>query len=105
MTPAPQPRKNILMIIPDQWRYDQLGMDPSLTPNFHALMRDGVAFENHYGQMVPCAPSRASINAMARPMPREAPVTSAIFPDSTPIFSALPPEAKAGAVWPALQDR
>ena len=32
MTPAPQPRKNILMIIPDQWRYDQLGMDPALTP-------------------------------------------------------------------------
>ena len=61
MTPAPQPRKNILMIIPDQWRYDQLGMDPALTPNFHALMRDGVAFENHYGQMVPCAPSRASM--------------------------------------------
>ena len=63
MMPAPQPRKNILMIIPDQWRYDQLGMDPSLTPNFHALMRDGVAFENHYGQMVPCAPSRASMSS------------------------------------------
>ena len=60
MTTAPNARKNILMIVPDQWRYDQLGMDPALTPNFHALMRDGVAFENHYGQMVPCAPSRAS---------------------------------------------
>ena len=31
MTAAPVPRKNILMIIPDQWRYDQLGMDPALT--------------------------------------------------------------------------
>ena len=61
MTPAPQTRKNILMIVPDQWRYDQLGMDPALTPNFHALMRDGVAFDAHYGNMFPCAPSRASM--------------------------------------------
>ena len=61
MTAAPATRKNILMIVPDQWRYDQLGMDPALTPNFHALMRDGVAFDAHYGNMFPCAPSRASM--------------------------------------------
>ena len=61
MTTAPQTRKNILMIVPDQWRHDQLGMDPALTPNYHALMHDGVAFDAHYGNMFPCAPSRASM--------------------------------------------
>lgn len=60
-TSQPDQKKNVLLIISDEWRPDQLGMDPALTPNYQALARDGVSFTNHYGQVMPCAPSRASI--------------------------------------------
>jgi len=60
-TSQPDQKKNVLLIISDEWRPDQLGMDPALTPNYQALARDGVSFTSHYGQVMPCAPSRASI--------------------------------------------
>ena len=61
-TSQPDQKKNVLLIISDEWRPDQLGMDPTLTPNYQALARDGVSFTSHYGQVMPCAPSRASIH-------------------------------------------
>lgn len=54
-------RKNILYIIADQWRPDRLGLPAEMVPNVTALMRDGVSFSRHYGQVIPCAPSRASL--------------------------------------------
>ena len=54
-------KNNILIIVADQWRADRLGMDMSMTPNLQALARDGVSFSRHYGQVIPCAPSRASL--------------------------------------------
>ena len=41
------------------------------------------------------APSRASLREIAAPMPREAPVTRAIFPSSCKLVSSLPHESEA----------
>ncbi|MBU2531992.1 MAG: alkaline phosphatase family protein [Alphaproteobacteria bacterium] len=57
-------RKNVLMIVADQWRGDgihALGAGHVVTPTLDALAADGVAFTSHYGQAIPCAPSRASL--------------------------------------------
>ena len=35
-TSQPDQKKNVLLIISDEWRPDQLGMDPALTPNYQA---------------------------------------------------------------------
>ena len=53
--------KNILIIFADQWRDDQFGAPKSYTPNLDNLAGQGVRFENHFTQNIPCAPSRASI--------------------------------------------
>src|SRR3546814_15148152 len=56
-------RKNILLIVVDQWRGDMLSYlgTPGLkTPNLDMLCREGVTFRNHFTQAVPCGPARAS---------------------------------------------
>ncbi len=55
---------NVLLITSDQWRADCLsafGHPCVKTPNFDALMADGIAFQNHYTVCAPCGPSRASL--------------------------------------------
>ncbi len=57
-------RKNVLLIIADQWRGDTLGClsHPLVkTPNLDQLAEEGVLFGNHFAQAVPCGPSRASL--------------------------------------------
>src|SRR3546814_10505709 len=57
-------RKNILLIVVDQWRGDMLSYlgTPGLkTPNLDMLCREGVTFRNHFTQAVPCGPARASL--------------------------------------------
>jgi arylsulfatase A-like enzyme len=57
-------RKNVLLIVVDQWRGDTLPMlgHPVIkTPNIEALAGEGVTFSRHYTQAVPCGPSRASL--------------------------------------------
>lgn len=57
-------RKNVLMIVADQWRGDgiyALGAGHVVTPALDALAADGAAFTSHHGQALPCAPSRASL--------------------------------------------
>jgi arylsulfatase A-like enzyme len=59
-----QPRKNVLLIVVDQWRGDTLpvlGHPVVKTPNIDALAAEGVTFAKHYTQAVPCAPGRASL--------------------------------------------
>ena len=56
--------QNILLICADQWRADAMsavGHPNVSTPNLDALARDGVLFENHFGQCPPCGPSRTSL--------------------------------------------
>ncbi len=56
-------RKNVLLIVVDQWRGDTLPMlgHHVKTPNIARLAQRGVTFANHYTQAVPCAPGRASL--------------------------------------------
>ncbi|SMD10360.1 MULTISPECIES: sulfatase-like hydrolase/transferase [Primorskyibacter] len=54
-------KKNILLIYADQWRHDQFGSKRSYTPNLDALAREAVSFRQHFTQVLPCAPSRASL--------------------------------------------
>jgi len=58
-----QLKKNVLLIVVDQWRGDTLPMlgHHVKTPNVERLARRGVTFANHYTQAVPCAPGRASL--------------------------------------------
>lgn len=56
-------RKNVLLIVVDQWRGDTLPMlgHHVRTPNIAALAAEGVTFARHYTQAVPCGPGRASL--------------------------------------------
>ncbi|MCC2596251.1 alkaline phosphatase family protein [Pusillimonas sp. MFBS29] len=58
-----QQKKNVLLIVVDQWRGDTL---PNLghhvqLPNVSRLAAEGVTFAHHYTQAVPCGPGRASL--------------------------------------------
>lgn len=62
-------RKNVLLIVVDQWRADFIphlmraeGREPFLkTPNLDRLCREGLTFRNHVTTCVPCGPARASL--------------------------------------------
>lgn len=57
-------KKNVLLIVVDQWRGDTLGKlgHPTVkTSNIDALANEGVTFAKHYTQAVPCGPGRASM--------------------------------------------
>lgn len=57
-------RKNVLLIVVDQWRADfvpALGAKFLRTPNLDRLCREGVTFRNHVTNAVPCGPARASL--------------------------------------------
>ena len=57
-------RKNVLLIVVDQWRADfipALGAGFLRTPNLDRLCREGVTFRNHVTNTVPCGPARASL--------------------------------------------
>lgn len=58
------PRRNVLLIVVDQWRADfvpALGAGFLRTPNLDRLCREGVTFRNHVTTAVPCGPARASL--------------------------------------------
>jgi arylsulfatase A-like enzyme len=58
------PRKNVLLIVVDQWRGDalpRLGNKLLKVPNIDRLCREGVTFRNHFTQCAPCGPARASL--------------------------------------------
>jgi len=57
-------RRNVLLIVVDQWRADfvpHLGAGFLRTPNLDRLCREGVTFRNHVTNTVPCGPARASL--------------------------------------------
>ena len=59
-----QPKKNLLLIITDQQRYDALSIAGNTvleTPNLDRLGRQGAYFENAYSACAVCAPARSSI--------------------------------------------
>ncbi|MCY4188161.1 MAG: sulfatase-like hydrolase/transferase, partial [Bryobacterales bacterium] len=61
---APAPPPNILLVVPDQLRYDWTALNPAVgvrTPHLRALADRGVSFENCYCPSPLCAPSRACL--------------------------------------------
>ena len=57
-------RRNVLLIVVDQWRADfipHLGASFLRTPHLDRLCRQGVTFRNHVTTTVPCGPARASL--------------------------------------------
>jgi arylsulfatase A-like enzyme len=57
-------RKNVLLIVADQWRGECLrvaGDHVLRTPNIDRLCAEGVTFLRHYSQTIPCGPSRVSL--------------------------------------------
>jgi len=57
-------RKNVLLIVVDQWRGDLLphfGTPVLKTPTIDRLCREGVSFRNHFSTTAPCGPARASL--------------------------------------------
>ncbi len=61
-TPSTAP--NILLVVPDQLRYDWTGLNPTIgvrTPHLNALAARGVRFDNCYCASPLCAPSRACL--------------------------------------------
>jgi arylsulfatase A-like enzyme len=62
--PSRSSRRNVLLIVVDQWRADfvpALGARFLKTPNLDRLCREGVTFQNHITNTVPCGPARASL--------------------------------------------
>lgn len=59
------PRGNVLFITVDQWRGDCLsiaGHPVVETPTLDGLARRGVRFANHWANIAPCGPSRATLH-------------------------------------------
>src|SRR5689334_17092599 len=57
-------KKNVLLIVVDQWRglmLPKLGATYLKLPNIDRLSAEGVTFRNHFTQTVPCGPARASL--------------------------------------------
>lgn len=60
-----EPRGNVLFITVDQWRGDCLsaaGHPVVRTPNLDRLAARGVRFANHWANIAPCGPSRATLH-------------------------------------------
>lgn len=58
-------RPNIILITADQWRGDclsALGHSTVKTPNLDEIAGEGMLFERHFSNAVPCGPSRASLH-------------------------------------------
>ena len=64
-TARPANRPNIMLIISDQFRWDNvgaLGLNPmNLTPNLDRMAGRGVVFRSAFANQPVCAPARASI--------------------------------------------
>jgi arylsulfatase A-like enzyme len=95
-------RKNVLLIVVDQWRGDMLpwlGTPHLKTPNIDRLCAQGVTFRNHFTQTIPCGPARASLLTGLYQMNHRA-VQNTIPLDAR--FTNLALELRKGGYDPAL---
>ncbi|MFN4089814.1 MAG: phosphoric/sulfuric ester hydrolase PehA [Alphaproteobacteria bacterium] len=95
-------RRNVLLIVVDQWRGDilpALGTKGLRTPNIDRLCAEGVTFRNHFTQAAPCGPARASLLTGQYQMTHRA-VQNTIPLDAR--FTNLALELRKGGYDPAL---
>lgn len=95
-------RKNVLLIVVDQWRGDMLpwlGTKHLKTPHIDRLCAEGVTFRNHFTQAAPCGPARASLLTGLYQMTHRA-VQNTIPLDAR--FTNLALELRRGGYDPAL---
>jgi arylsulfatase A-like enzyme len=95
-------RKNVLLVVVDQWRGDMLpwlGTPHLKTPNIDRLCAQGVTFRNHFTQAAPCGPARASLLTGLYQMNHRA-VQNTIPLDAR--FTNLALELRKGGYDPAL---
>jgi arylsulfatase len=62
--PSGNPKPNIILIFPDEWRWDSigtLGLNPVQTPNLDLIAEKGVIFSNCFTCGPLCMPARASL--------------------------------------------
>lgn len=61
--PSPAPRRNVILVLVDDLRYDAMGfLNPLLeTPNMDRLAEEGTYFKNAFVTTSLCSPSRATI--------------------------------------------
>jgi arylsulfatase A-like enzyme len=95
-------KKNVLLIVVDQWRglmLPKLGAHYLKLPNIDRLCAEGVTFRNHFTQTVPCGPARASLLTGLYMMNHRA-VQNTIPLDAR--FTNLAHELRRGGYDPAL---
>ena len=95
-------RRNVLLIVVDQWRGDllpKLGTPHLRTPNLDRLCAAGVTFRNHFTTTSPCGPARASLLTGLYQMNHRA-VQNTIPLDAR--FTNLGKERRNGGYDPAL---
>jgi arylsulfatase A-like enzyme len=95
-------RKNVLLIVVDQWRglmLPRLGADFLKMPNVDRLSAEGVTFRNHFTQCVPCGPARASLLTSQYLMNHRAVQNTIPLADR---FTNLARELRRGGYDPAL---
>jgi arylsulfatase A-like enzyme len=95
-------RKNVLLIVVDQWRglmLPKLGANYLKLPNIDRLCAEGVTFRNHFTQCAPCGPARASLLTGLYMMNHRA-VQNTIPLDAR--FTNLAYELRRGGYDPAL---
>ena len=100
--PIERPRRNVLLIVVDQWRGEllpKLGAPHLRTPNLDRLCAAGVTFRNHFTTTVPCGPARASLLTGLYQMNHRA-VQNTIPLDAR--FTNLGKELRKGGYDPAL---
>jgi arylsulfatase A-like enzyme len=95
-------RKNVLLIVVDQWRglmLPKLGAGYLKLPNIDRLCAEGVTFRNHFTQCVPCGPARASLLTGLYMMNHRAVQNTIPLADR---FTNLAHELRRGGYDPAL---
>ena len=95
-------KKNVLLIVVDQWRglmLPKLGADYLKLPNIDRLCAEGVTFRNHFTQTVPCGPARASLLTSLYMMNHRAVQNTIPLADR---FTNLAHELRRGGYDPAL---
>ncbi len=95
-------RRNVLLIVVDQWRGDilpALGTRHLKTPNIDRLCAESVTFRNHFTQAAPCGPARACLLTGLYQMTHRA-VQNTVPLDGR--FTNLALELRKGGYDPAL---